>query len=403
MPNFDDYETTNLALSGSRMSDEKTHELEARVADNPDDIKARIMLLGSYSRMQFQPGEPKQLRLKHIEWFIEHHPEHAIIGMPFADVEPTQNKDDYPRIRAAWMRKIEMNQSNVDVLANAASFFFSSEKELAEQLLLKSLALKPNDSDLRQQLALLYSLWDGHEEAAVEEQEKLLDASDSEELFYQLTDFPSMALAAGQLEKAVDGANRLLALAQQYQNDWNYGNAINEAHTVLGRVFLKNGDVQMAKFHLNQSSIDIATPQTTSFGPSLELAEELAKVGETACVLEYLDKFELLCGLDNQPAFDLRFAIKNGQQRDHANVSELERYEVALHEHQLSTLRARDPVKRAKHLAELLEKTRSRVQTWSVRLERAKLEENAQSIDSAEQMLKREQEHLLNLEALSAD
>jgi tetratricopeptide (TPR) repeat protein len=212
-----------------------------------------------------------------------------------------------------------------------------------------------------------------------------------------------MALAAGQLEKAVDGANRLLALAQQYQNDWNYGNAINEAHTVLGRVFLKNGDVQMAKFHLNQSSIDIATPQTTSFGPSLELAEELAKVGETACVLEYLDKFELLCGLDNQPAFDLRFAIKNGQQRDHANVSELERYEVALHEHQLSTLRARDPVKRAKHLAELLEKTRSRVQTWSVRLERAKLEENAQSIDSAEQMLKREQEHLLNLEALSAD
>jgi len=57
------------------------------------------------------------------------------------------------------------------------------------------------------------------------------------------------ALLAGNNEKADLYSNELLEIAPQYQDDWNYGNAIHDGHLVLGRIAVKNGNIDEAKNH----------------------------------------------------------------------------------------------------------------------------------------------------------
>ena len=179
---------------------------------------------------------------------------------------------------------------------------------------------------------------------------------------------------------------------------------MNEAHTALGRVALKNGDVEKAKLHLEQSIIDIATPQTVSFGRSLDLAKELMEAGEKVAVLRYSDQFELLCGVNNYWAFELRFAAENGQGNMRSSISSRKIYEEALREHQFLALKSRTPENRREHLLELIERTRSRVDTWSQRLEQAKgQQECKEESDYAKHTWQSEQRLLRKLESLLAD
>ena len=70
---------------------------------------------------------------------------------------------------------------------------------------------------------------------------------------------------------------------------WNYGNVINEANTILGRVALREGDIEAAKAYLLESADTTGSPQLNSFGPSFLLARELLERGERGAVLQYLD------------------------------------------------------------------------------------------------------------------
>src|SRR5262249_44042767 len=152
-------------------------------------------------------------------------------------------------------------------------------------------------------LAHLYSLWEGHEEQAFQQLDSLTKNCSEDDRCYIMTDLPAVAFKAGHIERAQEAAEELITLASSERGDWNYGNAINAAHTTLGRIALSKGDVAIANHHLALSIIDIASPQTTSFGPALELAQELADAGQREVVLSYLDAYELLCGLGHKRAF----------------------------------------------------------------------------------------------------
>src|SRR5690606_30457714 len=70
-----------------------------------------------------------------------------------------------------------------------------------------------------------------------------LDAASNElERFYALNGAAKNALKDGNVENAAALANELAQLAPKYANDWNYGNAIQDANQVLGQIALSNGD-----------------------------------------------------------------------------------------------------------------------------------------------------------------
>jgi len=79
----------------------------------------------------------------------------------------------------------------------------------------------------------------------------------------------------------------LLKQADNHVDDWNYGNAIHLANTLLGRIALREGDVTAAKRYLIASGQTRGSPQLNTFGPNMRLANELLRAGERGVVLEY--------------------------------------------------------------------------------------------------------------------
>ena len=402
IPAYHNKRSIQFAMDGLNLTDAQVAAIEKKLEVDPGYIIGRILLLGKYGDRQFQPNNSEGPRSTHVEWIVRNHPEHPIAGSPFVSFDSYSEDGNYQRIKDIWVEQTERCK-DWRVLLNASKFFIHADKELAEQCLLKALEIKPAEMQLKTSLAFLYSLWDGHADQSLAQLEELSKKPDSEEVFYELTDLPEVAIKAGQFEKAVSASQRLLAMSAKYRKNWNYGNAVNKAHTALGGVAFKNGEVEKAKFHLEQSIIDIATPQTTSFGPSLDLARDLVRTGEKEAVLKYLDQFELLCGVNNRWAFEVRFAAEHGLESMPTDTASEKSYEEAFREHQFRALEARTSEDREEHLRELIERTRSRIDRWSQSDEQTKEQESAELKDYEEHTWQLEQELLRKLESLLAD
>ena len=115
-------------------------------------------------------------------------------------------------------------------------------------------------------------------------------ATNEVERFNALVKAAKNALKAGKTEEARKLADELARLAPKYPNDWNYGNAIQVANQVLGRIALAEGNVAEARKRLLASADSKGSPQMNSFGPNLQLAKDLLAKGEMEVVLEYFKR-----------------------------------------------------------------------------------------------------------------
>ena len=106
--------------------------------------------------------------------------------------------------------------------------------------------------------------------------------------FYEVARQSSDAYARGDMVEAKALATKYLSLAPSFKCDWNYGNAIHNANTILGLVALRGGDRAGAVRHLLAAGASRGSPQLDSFGPSLMLAKKLAEAGEHGAVATYI-------------------------------------------------------------------------------------------------------------------
>jgi hypothetical protein len=100
------------------------------------------------------------------------------------------------------------------------------------------------------------------------------------------------AFRRGDLEAAEARALQLLRIAERSPQDWNHGNALHHAHSLLGRIALARGQTAVAETELLESANVAGSPQLKSFGPNMQLALDLLNAGRRDAVLEYLR----LCG-----------------------------------------------------------------------------------------------------------
>ncbi|CAN7575796.1 MULTISPECIES: hypothetical protein [unclassified Variovorax] len=120
--------------------------------------------------------------------------------------------------------------------------------------------------------------------------EKLEGVASEEDRFYAL---PGAAVAAFNLERydlAEQLARSLLDLATSFERNWNHGNAIHFAHTVLGLLAVRQDELLLGIQELKASGETSGSPQLGSFGPSMQLAKELLKHGEFGSVLSYFQQ-----------------------------------------------------------------------------------------------------------------
>jgi len=81
-------------------------------------------------------------------------------------------------------------------------------------------------------------------------EEKLKDAESEERRFNALGRAAKAAFDAGNYDEAKADAVELEGLTPKYVGQWNYGNAIQDANVVLGRLALKDGNIAEAKDRL---------------------------------------------------------------------------------------------------------------------------------------------------------
>jgi tetratricopeptide (TPR) repeat protein len=118
---------------------------------------------------------------------------------------------------------------------------------------------------------------------------KLAEAATEEDRFYALNDAAKQSFVLGNLEDARKYARDLLALTPKYRGNWNYGNAIQDANLVLGRIAVREGRMDEARKHLLAAGNSPGSPQMNSFGPNMSLAKDLLENREQAPVLEYFE------------------------------------------------------------------------------------------------------------------
>jgi hypothetical protein len=106
--------------------------------------------------------------------------------------------------------------------------------------------------------------------------------------FYQVGRDLATAYRDQKYDQARKLAGTYLELAAVYRCNWNYGNAIHESNRVLGLISVAGGDLDAAAQYLVKAGQSAGSPQLNSFGPQLDLANQLLRRGRRDAVRTYL-------------------------------------------------------------------------------------------------------------------
>jgi hypothetical protein len=140
------------------------------------------------------------------------------------------------------------------------------------------------------------------------------DAKDEYGRWLALTDGVLWSVDVEPAAKTREDANTVLSASERYRSDWNYGNAVHKANLALGRLALRDGNIEQAKHFLIEAGKTPGSPQLDSFGPNMLLAKELLEKGEAATVLEYLDLCNKFWRIDHGSISTWKKLIAEGKQ-----------------------------------------------------------------------------------------
>ncbi|MCS6829671.1 MAG: hypothetical protein RMM08_02220 [Armatimonadota bacterium] len=319
-----------LINQGERLSDAEARQLEEHLRRNPDDVKARVKLLGYYWKFSLDSQQAAaKARQSHILWLAQNRPEEPVLGTPYAMLHPPVDGEAFHRVRDALLQQVQKNPGNVRILANARDFLSVHDRPKAVELAKRVWSLAPHNPEHAESLAHLYEMEarntdnatarKRHYQQALAVLESTLNRVRMDHITYVnlLRSTADIAARAEEWRKAQRYAQDLLRLASKptfvFEPD---ADGIHAAHTVLGKVALGRGDIEAAKNHLLDSARVEGSPVLSSFGPDFTLARALLERGERQTVLEYLSLCERfwVCGRDRLAKY--RHIIERGGMPD---------------------------------------------------------------------------------------
>ena len=269
------------------MTKAKAAELEAELKKTPEKLEDRLSLIGYYNWNAQTTADRSRLRT-HVLWVIANHPEHpAVAESSLRDL--LDDPEGNVLIMDLWQRNMATRGNEVDVMKNAEKFFFSKDPAQAEQLIQRLFARDPGNPEWAGELAKLYSLFgipgfasDIPGDRAVEGYRRVLELTRNPSARQALAgDMADTEFKAGEYA----GAAKLAEIHRQGTDR----SANQRAHTILGRVALRNNDLPAARQHLLASATAADARYIAAFSPTMILAKELLAQGEKETVLQYLE------------------------------------------------------------------------------------------------------------------
>ena len=310
-----------LTMKGSRLTATDATALEAKLKDNPKDTDSRTMLLGYYFGARFSDREMEQSHQQHVLWLVENSPEAKVLGLPYGELDPIRGRQAFQKAKVFWLKHLEVQPKNLAILGHTSKFFSRRNPAKTKELLERAHGIAPKDPEWPQELGQHYAMQmmrlsgDERREAAGEALKQF-------ELAYELSDklgrdsilprLGKVAFAAGEMEKAKAFAAAMLEPSDDKAEDWNRGNKTHHGNNLLGQIALAAGNIEEAKEHLIKAAKTSGSPQLGSFGPNMQLADELLKAGEKEVVLKCFDLCEKFWDMGEEKLNAWRTSVKDG-------------------------------------------------------------------------------------------
>jgi hypothetical protein len=282
------------------LSDDEVQALEARLDRDPGDVVVRRILAQRYFLPSLHGDETAQAkRHGHVLWLIANAPAAAECSHLWTLVNPHLDASTWERARDLWEEHVSVRPDDLRILGNAAEFFLHADPERAAALFERAAELDPRSPARARQLAehrmhLVRRAPSGDPSLAREALrgfEHALSTSRPDAGSHLLIEMAQAAFAAEDWEAADSCAWKLLDKGSWLHGERRLaGQEVFEGNTILGRLALREGDVERAKRHLLSAGRTAGSPALGSFGPTMVLAKELLERGERDVVLEYLDR-----------------------------------------------------------------------------------------------------------------
>lgn len=306
-----------LTQQGRALTPQAAAVLEHQIAVQPNNYPTRIRLLGYYEGKQFASARAKAAYEQQVFWLIQNHPASVLFSSLELGVTKREDAAAFEQGKTLWLGQVAQQPKSTAILGNAARYCLSSsaavDNATTEQLLRQAESLEPKSPVWPDKLGQLYRLeGEGpHPSAGLVRQsaKKALPEYETASMLATHTsqpvgsaDLAKTAFDAGEYDKARRYAEELLKQGQKIAAE---GKAdprtpqfifqvndedIHEANLVLGRLALRDGDQAGAEAHLLAMGRVSGSSSLNSFGPNMQLAEDLLKRGDRQPVLAYFDE-----------------------------------------------------------------------------------------------------------------
>ncbi len=287
-----------LGRSAGELSAGQVRTLQLHVRKNPQDSAARQTLTSWYWRQTLAGYHPHLERLRQIQifWLIANRPQSAILSVPPGQILETEDPVAYASAKKLWEAAARAHPNDVLILAAAASSLGRVDTALADRWLARAERLEPRQVVWNDARAALWK------KAALRRPDKarlalreLQSAQDVDSSafsrFNRLQALAMDAYLSRQTSLAENYARAMLRqAAASWRKSWDYANAVNRGHEVLGLCALRRGDKARAGRELLLAGRCGSSPQLASFGPNMLLAQALLKAGNRGPVMDYLNE-----------------------------------------------------------------------------------------------------------------
>jgi len=316
MPVIDiDYEKLDpyiqAEVNGHSLSRPAVRKLEKQLQADPDDLLARLTVLGYYQMIGWKTAKAAESYAEHLIWLIDNRPADPMHGFVLA---PLQNKAAMRRIKARWLRQVRLHSKNVSILDHAAHAceFTAADDVTAEKLWKRAMKLQPRNEDFLRNLSFIYQL--RASDGSLTRRRKV--ATTAVEYFFKalklhrkypcqsylqtdiemiVGDLAELSLKLKLLDHAEKLAQVLLDLkpirrTMRYRKvgktmQWTmYKEARYKGEAIMGKVAMLAGDVDAAKASLAKMR-KLSAPRRLDW----ELAQLLLDSGERDAVIKHLE------------------------------------------------------------------------------------------------------------------
>lgn len=264
-------------LEGRRLTSQAAEQLEGKLAQEPEDEHSRFTLIGYYCKRAIWKRVDRERVMNHELWFIRNKPDHPELRFVVGSIVACWDSDLYELGKAAWLEHVHEGCTDVAILMNAASFFSMWDSKMAIRLVERARVLEPSNRKLLHRLAHIHDLAllrnpdDTLLRRAYEVRKELAEAEP--EAIDQLVKFAEVALRCGDFSAARVAAQKVLEDKSSESQSIR-----SEAHSILGRIYLREGDLKAARVELLNCAAN----------SEYELENEFVAIGEREIVCEHL-------------------------------------------------------------------------------------------------------------------